>query len=194
MNWKTLGRPGYFGDARDRLVDSWNLEYGEKNNWRIAYDVGGLAVPREMGLKLYEDGYYEFLKDNPDKLDWLVNNYSNVWDTAETNVEAEFDYDYPQETAGNHVHDISIRRAVVRSGRWFSKGKPLLHVRWKKSKGYKLNPGVVPFHRPDLIFPGEIKNVSGKNLWWNPGTIEDFYQKNKLLQVAVVKTFSFPCS
>ena len=54
-----------------------------------------------------------------------------------------------------------------------------MHVRWKDSEGYKINPGVVPFHLPELIVPGEIKG----NIWWDPNTIEDFYQKNKVLQV-----------
>jgi len=67
-------------------------------------------------------------------------------------------------------------------GRWF-KGNHLMHVRWKDSEGFRINPGVVPFHFPELIVPGEIKDYGGKGIWWYANTIEDFYQRNKVLQV-----------
>ncbi len=82
MGWNTADRPGYMGDARDRLYSKWDQEYGE-GSWRIAYEWGALILPRELGLQIYEDAYVRFFEDNPAKLDWLVRNFSDVWDTAE---------------------------------------------------------------------------------------------------------------
>lgn len=180
MNWKTIERPGYFGKKRDELYKLWNKQYGE-SKWRIAYQFGDLIVPREIGIQIYEDGYYEFFKENPDTLEWLISNASDVYDTAPTNVQARFNYT-EQETPNNHIHDVSIRKAVLRSGKWF-KGDHLMHVRWTESEGFRINPGVVPFHHPELIVPGEIKDYGGKGIWWYKDTIEDFYQRNKVLQI-----------
>jgi hypothetical protein len=180
MVWKTVERPGYFGKKRDELHASWDEKYGE-GNWRIAYQWGDSVVSKEEGIQIYEEGYYEFFKKNPDVLEWLVSTASDVYDTAPTNVQAGFDYTN-QETPNNHIHDVAIRRSVARLGKKF-KGDHLMEVRWTGSEGYKLNPGVVPFHLPELIVPGEIKDYGGKGTWWNDNTIETFYQKNKLLQV-----------
>ena len=179
MTWATLERPGYFGKKRDELQRSWDQQFGA-DNWRLAYRWGNLVVPREMGLQIYEDGYYEFFKKDIPTLDWLVSTASDVYDTAPTNVQAGFDYTN-QETSNNHIHDIAIRRAVARLGKWF-KGNHLMHVRWKDSEGFKINPGIVPFHLPEFIVPGEIKDYGGKGWWWNPNTVEDFYQRNKVFQ------------
>ena len=180
MVWKTIERPGYLGKKRDEVINEWDNQFG-KNKWRLAYQWGDLIVPREMGIQLYEDGYYEFFKNNSSTLEWLISTASDVYDTDPSNVQAVFDYTH-QETPNNHIHDIAIRRAVNRLGKWF-KGNHLVHVRWKQSEGFQLNPGVVPFHLPDFIVSGEIKDYGGKGVWWYSKTIEDFYQRNKVLQV-----------
>jgi len=180
MVWETIERPGYFGKKRDELESTWDEEHGE-GNWRIAYQWGNQIIERNEALQLYEDGYYEYFKDQPGILEWLLWRASDVYDTAETNVDAGFDY-HNQETPNNHIHDVAIRRAVMRLGREFE-GDRLLHVRWTGSDGYIINPGVVKFHLSHMIVPGEINDYSGKGTWWKEGTIEDFYQKNKVLQV-----------
>lgn len=180
MEWETVERPGYFGKKRNELQIQWNEEYGE-GNWRIAYQWGDQVIERPEALQLYEDGYYEFFKRNPDMLEWLVQEASDVYDTAPTNVEAGYDY-FQQETPNNHIHDVSIRRAVMRLGRQFEGDEPM-HVRWKKSAGYSINPGVVPFHLPEMILDEGISDHGGKGYWWKANTIEDFYQRNKVLQV-----------
>ncbi|MBS3169385.1 hypothetical protein J4210_02780 [Candidatus Woesearchaeota archaeon] len=180
MAWKTVERPGYLGKKRNEVHASWTKQYGE-HQWRLAYQWGDLVIPRDFGIQIYEDGYYEFFKENPETLEWLVSTASDVYDTAPTNVQAGFDYTQ-QETPNSHIHDVAIRRAVARSGTWFT-GDHLMHVRWKESEGFRINPGVVPFHQPELIYSGEIKDYGGRGTWWNEKTIEDFYQRNKLLQV-----------
>ena len=180
MTWVTIERPGYFGKKRREIQDRWNEQFGI-GNWRLAYQWGNVVVTREMGLQIYEDGYYEFFKRNSETLEWLLAKASDVYDTAETNVQAGLNYEN-QETPNNHIHDVSIRRAVLRLGHWF-RGDHLMHVRWIGSEGYRINPGVVPFHIPEIIVGGEIKDYGEKGIWWKPNTIEDFYQRNKVLQV-----------
>ncbi len=180
MAWETIERPGYLGKKRDELHNAWNNQFGE-DKWRIAYQWGSLVVPKEIGIQIYEDAYHEFFKNNKGILEWLISTASDVYDTAPTNVQAGFDYTN-QETQNNHIHDISIRRAVMRLGRRF-KGHHLMCVRWKDSEGFKINPGVVSFHLPKLIVSGEIKDYGGKGIWWYDKTIEDFYQRNKVLQI-----------
>ncbi len=181
-NWETVERPGYLGKKRDEVQSGWDNQFG-KGFWRIAYQFGEMIVPREMGIQIYEDGYYEFFKNNPLTLEWLISTASDIYDTAETNVHARFDY-LNQETPNNHVHDVAIRRSIARLGKWFH-GDHLMHVRWKESEGFRVNPGVVPFHKPELIFTGDIKDYGQKGFWWYPNTVEDFYQRNKVLQAKV---------
>lgn len=184
MDWKTVERPGYLGKKRDEVVSLWDNSFGEEN-WRIAYSLGSLIVPREMGIQLYEDAYYHFLLDNPDTLDWLTSTASDVFDTAPSNVEAKFSYTQ-QETPNNHVHDVAIRRALLRTGNWFA-GDHLMHVRGPGTEGERLGPYRIPFHLPDLISKEEIRDYGNKGLWWDeigvPNSVEAFYQRNKVLQV-----------
>jgi len=178
--WRTIERPGYFGKKRDELVEKWNQEFGE-GNWKIAYQWGEHIVPREFAIQLYEDGYYEFFRNDPLKLENLIKNYEDVYDTAPSNVDSFIDYSI-QETPNNHIHDIAIRRAVLRHGEWFS-GEGLCWVRWKGSDGFDYNPGVVLFHKPEMIVSGTVNDYGSKGVWWFDKTLEDFYQKNKVLMV-----------
>lgn len=178
--WKTIERPGYFGKKRDEIIANWNSLYG-KGNWKLAYQWGNIVVPREIGIQIYEDGYYEFLKNNKDILEWLVKTASDVYDTAPTNIQSGFDYNH-QETINTHLHDIAIRRSVLRLGKEF-KGDHLVEIRAKNTEGKILRPGLVPFHLPEMICKEEIKDYGSKGFWWNSKSIEDFYQRNKVLQI-----------
>ena len=180
MSWKAIERPGYFGKKRDEIKSSWNRRFGEEN-WRLTWEFGDVILPKNDYLEqVYTVAYYEHLKKNSEDLKWLTS-FKDVWDTAESNVEAAFDFNH-QETPNNHYHDIAIRRAMTMLGAGFQ-GDKLLHVRWKDSKGYKINPGVVPFHRPELVPSEDIEDFGGKGQWWFEKTIEDAYQKMKLLQI-----------
>lgn len=77
------------------------------------------------------------------------------------------------------MQDIVIKRSLVRMGLWFQGSEP---IRIRQSLDEHplstiLSPGRVPFHRPDLIEKPELKR------WWDPQTIESFYQSNRYLQV-----------
>ncbi len=187
--WKTIDRPGYMGTNREEIQRAWNAQYGT-GNWRIAWQWSDQIIERLIALQLYEDGYYEFLKANRDKLEWLVSTASDIFDTAPTNVEAGLSYDI-QETPNNHIHDVAIRRAVLRNGAFF-KGNHLVHVRPNK-EGERLGPHLIPFHLPHLIYQGQTKykgqprDFSKEPPWWLtmgiPNSVEEFYQQNKVLQV-----------
>ncbi len=178
--WVTIEKPGQLGKRRHDVEQEWTQQYG-KDNWRIAYEWGSTIITRPDALQIYEDGYYEFFQREPARLEWLVKIASDVYDTAPTNVQAGLSYEH-QETPNNHIHDVSIRRALLRLGRQFE-GNRLVRVRWIGSEGFDYNPGVVPFHLPHMIAKGELKNRDGGDIWWHPNTIEDFYQRNKVLQV-----------
>lgn len=185
MEWRTIKRPGYLGKFRDEVCKGWDESY-KKGNWRIMYEFGEAIVPRDVGLQIYTQGYFEFLKNNPSIVDWLCE-YENVYDTAPSNIDAEFDFN-KQETPNNHIHDISIRISLAMLGRWFTGRKQkLLHVRSSDTEGHILSPMNVPFHLPDLIYKGEIEDYPKKGKWWIekgiPNSIEEFYQQNKLLQI-----------
>lgn len=183
LTWETVERPGYFGKKRDELYKKWNHEYGE-GDWRIAWQWGSQTILRPEALQVYEDAYYEFFGSHPETLKWLITNASNVYDTAKSNIEAEFSYDQ-QETPNNHIHDVAIRRAVLRRGVWFE-GDHLMHVRGEGTEGDRLSPHKVPFHRVALILNGDVKDYGGKGTWWRtlgiPFSVEEFYQMNKVLQ------------
>jgi len=188
--WKTIDRPGYFGKKRNEIQERYDKQYSP-SNWRIAWEFGKLVLPQSEALQLYEDGYYEHFKTNPELLNWLVSNFSNVFDTAPSNVKAEFSYNM-QETPSNHIHDVAIRRAVLRRGVWFS-GNKLLEVRSIDEEGWKLSPCNIPFHLPHMIYSGQTKyNGQPRDFVANPpwwilrgikGSVEEFYQQNKLLQI-----------
>lgn len=175
--WTTIKRPGYFGKHRDELYQQYNKTYG-KNNWRIAWMVNGKVFSKEETLLLYEDSYYIFLKKHPKILQQLISEAKNVYDDAVSNIKSGLDY-FKQETNRTHYQDIAIRRCVLRLGLKF-KGKKLIQIRDYKGKhplSLKLSPGRIPFHFPKLIKKPELTG------WWQPGSLESFYQSNKILQV-----------
>ena len=190
MDWRTIDRPGYFGDKRDELQSEWNNQFGDKN-WRIAWEFGESILLRPEALQLYEDGYYEHFKVQSKLVDWLTKSFSGVYDTAPSNIESGFSYDV-QETPNNHLHDVTIRRAVMRLGRKFS-GDKLLEVRSTDGEGWVLSPCNIPFHLPQMIYAGQIKykgeerDFSINPPWWIKrgvkNSVEQFYQQNKLLQI-----------
>ena len=74
MEWKTVERPGCFGKKRDEIYSLWNEKYGNEN-WRIAWEWGSLIIPKDFAVQLYEDGYYEYFKNNEKTLNWCGNNF-----------------------------------------------------------------------------------------------------------------------
>ena len=167
---------GYFGAKRPDIEQKLNSWFGS-DGWMVKHLIGGQFVSEEAALQHYEDGYFIYFRDNPDILEALLESASDVYDTAPSNIESGTDYNI-QETpnAGRHLQDIAIRRAMGRLGREF-RGRELMQIRGKKTKGYHLNPGFIPFHKPELI------TIAIKG-WWSPGSIEAFLQGTKVIVLA----------
>jgi hypothetical protein len=174
--WQTISRPGYFGRHRDERYAEYDLLYGP-GCWRIVWQIGDFIGDVAAATMLYEDAYLAFLSSNTGVLATLVAEARDVYDDALTNIESRFDY-AAQETNRTHLQDIAIRRCLVRLGRWFE-GPELVQIRDSigiNPLSLTLSPGRVVFHRPDLIIQPELEG------WWEAGSIESFYQSNKLLQ------------
>ncbi len=172
-NFISVGRPGYFSSRKEEIITNYNKLYGE-NNWQLVHHVSNKSLELHEALQFYEDAYFEYFKQHRDELEWIANNYENVCDNDPSNVNSGLFYSI-QENKSNHFQDISIRRVLMRMGIWFG-GKGLLEIRMNPP-GKKWNPGNIPFHKPELIQQPEIKG------WWNPGSVESFYQSNKYLEV-----------
>lgn len=180
--WHDADRPGYAGRRAARLRRDLVRTYGPGNT-RIVYLWEGQTISRDEALELYTEGYVQHLAQNPELLDWLVASASDVYDISPRDVESGTDYHVQKETA-THLQDIAVRIAVERLGRQFE-GSELIQIRGKRSRGAMLSPGIVPFHRPQSIQQPELRG------WWKPGTIESFWQSNKLLQVRQWKSRIF---
>ena len=175
--WIAVERPGYLGKHRDEKFKEWDEKYG-KGNWRLAWKAGETFVDFLGVCALYEDSYFEFLRNNPAILNQLITEASNVYDDEPSNVESGFDY-AKQETKRTHIQDIAIRRSLIRMGFWF-RGRELIRIRQEKGThplSVTLSPGRVSFYRPDFIERPELKG------WWCPATVESFYQSNRFLQI-----------
>ena len=175
--WVTIGRPGPSGKRRDEIFARWDREFG-KGNWRIAWEIESICVDFHGECALYEDAYYNFLLENPEIRNMLVNEARDVYDDDPSNVKSAFDYSV-QETVRAHLQDIAIRRALLRMGLWF-KGTELVQIRHRDGKhrlSGMLTPGKVPFHMPAIIKQPELAG------WWDFGSVESQYQSCKVLQV-----------
>ena len=176
--WNDVVRPGYLGKRRDERFKEWDEKYG-KENWRLGWRFGDAQLDFLGACRVYEDAYYEYLRQNPRIVSQLVAEASNVYDDEPSNVGCGLDYN-SQETKRTHVQDISIRSCLVRMGLWF-KGKELIRIRQEKGNhplSMVLSPGRVPFHKPGMIVAPSVVPK-----WANSGSVEDFYQSTRYLQV-----------
>jgi hypothetical protein len=175
-NWVTIERPGYFGAEREAKYKEYNFRFGV-NKWRLAWEMEGEFISWDEMVLYYEQSYFVFLQNNPDVLQELVTEASNVYDDAITNIKSGFDYT-AQETDRTHVQDIAIRRVVVRLGKKFEGQTPIQirDVLGDHPLSVTLSPGKVPFHMPEALILPELLG------WWDKGSVESFYQSNKTLQ------------
>jgi len=170
-----LNEVGQIGSRRKKLERDLDEKFGEAA-WQLAHYVCGRVVSTETVCLLYEDAYYEFFRANPSELEWLVDHASDVYDRGVSDTASGVDYT-KQMSDYFHIQDIAIRRVLQRLGRSF-KGQSPLKVHSSDKESGKLSPGRIPFHQMPLI--NEFSDVKG---WWDRGSVEDFYQKSKLLLV-----------
>lgn len=180
----------YFGFQKDRIEGEFDDRFG-KNGWIAAHSFGGKVIPSEEAYSHYEDAFYHHLKNNPNLREWITKTASDVFDIQPSNVDSGLDYRI-QECGAKHLQDISVRRALTRlkledMGKKYDpanlpkipifEGDHLVQIRDKKSEGFPLNPGQVPYHNiEDAI--GEPRKD-----WWLPNSAEDVYQRNKVMLV-----------
>ncbi len=177
MGWQTVLRPGYLGKDRDERFKEWDALYG-RGFWQLGWVWDQYVLCFEEVCSHYEDAYTAFLGHNSEVLNGLVLAASDVFDDNPSNTQSGVDYT-KQETNRTHIQDIAIRRALRRLNRQFE-GKELIQIRQEKGThllSIILSPGKVPFHKPRFIVEPWLTG------WWDPGTVECFYQSNRVLQV-----------
>lgn len=181
--WRSVERPGYFGKRRDTIVMRYDVTYGA-DNWRLVWvlppfkNAPSVALTFEQACKVvYEESYMRYLQDRPDDVDFICE-FVDCIDNSATNVHSGLDYT-AQESGSTHIQDIAVRNVLAKLGRSFTgKRTELLVIREPASTGYRFGPGNVPLYRPELIIqPSKCPR------WATPGSIEDFWQSNKHLQV-----------
>ena len=178
--WRSVDRPGFFGRKRDEKVAALDQQYG-KGLWRLAWVVHGSSDLSYTFFNacrtLYEDSYFHHFVRNPQEVD-IACQYVDCYDNAKTNVESGLDY-MKQEAFSTHIQDIAVRNCLRRLDRWFTGANgQLLEIRSKDSVGFRFGPGNIPF-----AYPYYIHQPSLCPSWANKGSVEDFWQSNKFLQV-----------
>lgn len=176
--WTTVDRPGYFGRKRDEKVAALDAQYG-KGHWRLAWVVdenGGQTFFNACRI-FYEESYYRHLVYKPKDVE-LICSYGECYDNAVTNIGSGLDY-MKQEAYSTHIQDIAVRNVLRRLDRWFiGPADKLLQIRSKDSEGFRYGPGNIPF-----AWTANIVQPSLCPKWATPGSVEDFWQSNKALQV-----------
>ncbi len=178
-----LNKLSYAGFKKDGIYRALDEKYGP-SNWKAAHLLGSQVIDRQAAAELYGEAYFQHLQSHPKIADWLVRNAKEVYDYSPSNIDSGLDYS-KQEGSATHLQDIAVRNALKRLGKEF-KGTKLMQIRGHESDGYCLNPGVIPFHDPKAILNMEQRG------WWKPGSVEDFYQKNKALLVRPSKFVARP--
>ena len=184
--------PGFLGFTKKETHQKWDDKFGE-GNWELAWIWGSKVIDQRTAVGIYEYAYHKYLDSVQGALEWLVENYSEVYDTHIGNIDDGVDY-FAQDDRCTHLHDISVRRYVKTRYALDFKGDRLLQIRQPHTEGYYLGPGFVPFHKPEYIVPANKvinyglndkweETVGNREPWWQKGSIEDFYQQNKVLLV-----------
>lgn len=174
---RLIERPGYFGRRRDEKVAAYDAKHG-KGKWRLVWELSLHRMEFLAACRYhYERSYYEYLRGRKEDVDFICS-YGECIDNAPTNVECGLDYS-KQEAFSTHIQDIAIRNVLHLLGRKFEGPKDkILVIRSKDSEGFRFGPGNVPFHRPDFIHAPSMCPA-----WAGRGSVEDFWQSNKWLEV-----------
>jgi hypothetical protein len=186
--WKSVERPGYFGKRRGELEEKWNSEYGE-DNWRLVWETAdGRILGYEDIIAAYTQGYIKYFRSHPDEADFVTENFAYAYDKDMQSKREAFDIYalYNKPGKANQFHHVAMNIALETDlGKPFKGEKPL-QVRSGKPgtpesewpEGWRWSPGRIP-----AAFPEQIPDVEHQGQWWDDGTIEDFYQSTKTLQV-----------
>lgn len=172
---ETIERPGYLGKRKQEKYEEWDKKFG-KGNWDLIWKWGEITLNFEEACRIYEDAYYNDSFKREGIWNVIFTVASDIYDNSETNVNSGSDYTI-QEEPSTHLQDIAVRRVGIRRG-WKFKGNRLVQIRGRRSEGYELMPGIVPFHLPYLI---EHPNIAPN--WADTKSVESFYQNNRWLAI-----------
>lgn len=182
MTRRAVERPGFLGRERDARFAAYDARYGSGRwtlNWVVRFPDGHEESFEfeEACRTWYEEAYFQHLKDRAEDLDFVCS-FGECIDHAPSNVGSGCEYGI-QEGSATHIQDIAVRNVLRRLGRRFD-GPPdrLLVIRGRRSEGGRFGPGLVPFHRPELITRPSLRPS-----WAREGSVEDFWQSNKWLHV-----------
>lgn len=172
----------------------WNMEYGE-GNWRLTWELVGGEILDYEGIiwKIYVPGYVRHFLLNPKEAEFLTRNFSYAYDKEMITREEAFDIYalYNKTGRPNQFHNVALNIALE----WYL-GLPFMGDRPIQAREGK--PGTSPENQPEgyLWSPGRIMTVRPELIpdyplkgWWNSGSIEDLYQKAKVLQVNIDMVF-----
>lgn len=183
--WATVvPRIGALPRDRDQRFEEYVRRYG-RENCRLAW-ITGRSIAGFSGLCiLFEDAYFNFLKDSPVICTELINQASEICSEPPPHIAWDLEY-------SNHMREVdllvvALRRVLIRLGLWFQgeeKVKITLGEGGHPFLSVVLSPGKVPFHRPDLIQKPEILGRE-----WGRGTVESFFWSNQVLQVKFKSLF-----
>ncbi len=177
MAWRNEGRPGFFGRRRDEKIRHLNEKFGP-GNWRLVWTDGRRELEfLDACREFYEEAYFRHLSGRPDDLDFICS-FGECIDNAPTNVSCGCDYSR-QEAFSTHIQDIAVRNVLRRLGLAFRGALDnILVIRTPDDNGYRFGPGNIPYHEPDTIVQPSLHPS-----WAGKGSVEDFWQSNKILQV-----------
>jgi len=187
--WEFVRYPGRLGKKRDFIYRQWDDEFGE-GNWRI-----GWRLPNETTLsyeEIFEEyvrSYEAYFREHSDEARNICKTYAYAYDRDEIDLEIAFDRNALIDKPGiqNQFHHVALNIALTdRLGYVFQGDKPL-KVRAGRPdqpveewpEGHRWQPGNIPYEHPEYI--REDYEIVDK--WINPGSVEAFYQANKVLQV-----------
>lgn len=187
--WKTITRPGWFGEAWASMIAQFDQNYG-KGNWRLRHQLGPRLLDLPESLRLYELCYELHFLNPHSRFLWtnLFNSASEVWTEEERDIESGLDYSIQQAKAP-HYEDVAIRIIMQRYGQSFKGNRPIrIRADSLDAVGVALSSIHIPF-----IFPDFIEPPFEKIYWWNrhKHSLEEFWHTNKVLQVRIRHTEDF---
>ncbi|MBR9705677.1 hypothetical protein GOV14_01455 [Candidatus Pacearchaeota archaeon] len=180
--WKTVERPGWYGENRVEKLAEYDEKYGSEN-WRIRHRLGPYILDFKKSVGLYEMCYERDFMHPDRKYLWrhLIHKASDVWTELESDIDSKTDYSI-QKAPAVHYEDIAIRRIFQKYNVKF-KGDELIRIRADSEDlaGIALSSVHIPFVYPEYI----EAPVNNKFPWWDrhKGSLECFWHLNKVLQV-----------
>lgn len=190
--WEPREHPGYLGSKKEIRKQKWNELYGE-GNWRLEnWEAGDLRLLGfDEVFQIYLNGYIKYFYEHPQEAYYLIRNFAFGYDQDSITKEQAYDphYLYNKPGVPNQFHHVAFNLGLITvTGRDFQGEKPI-QVREgkpgtpenKQPLGWLWSPGRIPCTTPEMIPQITLEGT----IWWQQGTIEDFYQRAKVLEVKI---------